>query len=144
MHTWNCFKTMKNRSKRVGTNVKLRLYHTQYCHREAATEGWGSKPFVSKTYFSSLYLIKLFLKQQTALSLWTEETIPVFAHPKQGPSAVYMFLKRKRTYPLKVFPKGKDIPGWKGPIWLFPLQHHSLLTRSPSQGSRVGLWKAPG
>lgn len=42
--------------------MKLRLYHTQYYHREVATAGWGSKPFVSKAYFSITLFNKVVLK----------------------------------------------------------------------------------
>lgn len=45
----------------VGNHEKLKLYHTQYCHKKV-TITWASKPFVSKDYFSITLINKDVLK----------------------------------------------------------------------------------
>lgn len=45
----------------VGNHVKLKLYHTQYCHKKV-TITRAAKPFVSKDYFSITLINKDVLK----------------------------------------------------------------------------------
>lgn len=125
--------------------MKLKLYHTQYCHRKVAITQ-RSEPFVSKDYFPLTLFNKDVLKtrlllgfkqKKPFLSLLTQNNVQQFN--------VWHVLEKKKTLsPQGISKRKKGRPGWKRPLCLLPLQLLSLVTSSSSQRSRVGLRKAPG
>lgn len=101
----------------------------------------GSKPFLSKTCFSITLFNKVVLKTRRLL----------LAFGKKKPFLSLLILSKVhqkctcswQERPWGMFKRKKRQNRMKGTYVPFPSSAPSLLTGSPYQGSRVGLWKAP-